>query len=119
MFHNTIDLKGLPWKTTEGDISRFLKNCKILKIEIIFDDYWKHSGLARVQLDSEDDLRKAIKCHKNFFDIRKIEVTKVLNNENTKKEISSKETTTTKTTKEKGNQTWTWKERYRRYTRFP
>ena len=114
MSNNSIDLKGLPWKTTEGDISRFLKNCKILKIEIIFDDYWKHSGLARVQLDSEDDLRKAIKCHKNFIGIRSIEVSKVLN----KKEISSKETSKTDSD-EKENQTWTWKERDRNYTQFP
>ena len=52
----------------------------------------KPSGQARVQLESEDDLRNAIKCNMKVMGNRYIVVREVFNNEYIRKQKSNKET---------------------------
>jgi len=57
-----VELSGLPWSASEGDIKTFLVNCEIIKILIIMNDHKKPSGNAKVWLKHQSDLEKALLC---------------------------------------------------------
>lgn len=73
---NAVELSGLPWTATEEEIRKFLKDCKIVKILIILNDYSKPSGNAKVWFSSKDDLNRALLCDKNNIGRRYVYVRK-------------------------------------------
>ena len=86
-----VELEGLPWKTNEEEIRKFLKNCKISNIVIILNGHGKPTGQARVHLHSEHDLKKAVKYHKQIIGNRYILVRQVYSMVEMRKQDARKE----------------------------
>eukprot|EP00092_Neocalanus_flemingeri_P014180 GFUD01015299.1.p1 GENE.GFUD01015299.1~~GFUD01015299.1.p1 ORF type:complete len:615 (+),score=191.67 GFUD01015299.1:130-1974(+) len=73
-----IKLSGLPWKTSEKEISKFLVDCNIVgNVMIIKNEHGKPSGDAVVKLMEKSDLEKAHKCHKKYIHERFIEIEEI------------------------------------------
>lgn len=82
-----VTLSNLPWELTDTEIKDFLKDCVILKISIIQNEFGKPSGSAKVQLSSTEDQAKALICNNSTLKGRKISVKKTKLEGNLKKEI--------------------------------
>lgn len=72
-----IEMRGLPWSATKNDVKHFFKNVSILNdingIHFILDEKSIKNGRALVQLEGLQDLKVALKCHKQHMDNRYIE----------------------------------------------
>eukprot|EP00092_Neocalanus_flemingeri_P047298 GFUD01053563.1.p1 GENE.GFUD01053563.1~~GFUD01053563.1.p1 ORF type:complete len:469 (+),score=158.15 GFUD01053563.1:85-1491(+) len=85
---NIVELSGLPWSAKDDEIKEFLKDCNIVKILIILNEYKKSSGNAKVWVSSKEDLKKALLCHKKHLGTRYINV-KIVEQEETNRSTPS------------------------------
>eukprot|EP00092_Neocalanus_flemingeri_P053993 GFUD01063567.1.p1 GENE.GFUD01063567.1~~GFUD01063567.1.p1 ORF type:complete len:464 (+),score=148.59 GFUD01063567.1:74-1465(+) len=85
---NIVELSGLPWSAKDDEIKEFLKDCNVVKILIILNEYKKSSGNAKVWVSSKEDLKKALQCHKKHLGTRYINV-KIVEQEETNRSTPS------------------------------
>ncbi|ETO01611.1 hypothetical protein RFI_35831, partial [Reticulomyxa filosa] len=69
-------LRGLPWKAREQEIKEFLKDEKVIEVQVIFLHDSKASGEALVEFQTLDDLQSAILKNRRHIGNRYIEVFK-------------------------------------------
>ena len=77
---NLVKLSGLEWRATERDVRRFLGDCGVRKI-VMVKSSGRPSGDAVVKLQTEDDVRKAVRHNRQYLGKRFVVI----------KEISDKE----------------------------
>ncbi|XP_028620111.1 heterogeneous nuclear ribonucleoprotein F-like [Grammomys surdaster] len=75
-----VKLRGLPWSCSIEDIKNFLSDCTIhdgvAGVHFIYTREGRQSGRAFVELESDDDVKLALKKHKESMGHRYIEVFK-------------------------------------------
>jgi len=74
-----VKLRGLPWSATKDEIVDFLSDCNVLNgkkgvIILMEDGRDRPSGDAYVELEEEQDIKEAIKQHKQNMGSRYVEV---------------------------------------------
>ena len=70
-----VDLLSLPWSATEEEIRRFVgSEGAVLKVLIVLNEYRKPSGRARVWLQTEEDVCRALERSNQYLDTRRVEV---------------------------------------------
>lgn len=70
----TIKLRGLPFHAKQKDITEFLSPLEIVDIRMTKDEKNRPSGRAYCDLKSKEDLKEALKRHKDYIKGRYIEV---------------------------------------------
>ncbi|XP_040272573.1 probable RNA-binding protein 19 [Bufo bufo] len=73
----TVKLRGAPFNVTEQNVREFLLPLKPAAFRIVRNTYGNKTGYIFVDLNSEDDLRKALKKNKDYMGGRYIEVFQV------------------------------------------
>ncbi|XP_059846288.1 heterogeneous nuclear ribonucleoprotein H1, like [Hypanus sabinus] len=75
-----IRVRGLPWSSAAEEVMRFFSDCKILNgisgIHFTYTREGRPSGEAFIQLESEDDVKLALKKDKESMGHRYVEVFK-------------------------------------------
>ncbi|XP_043849683.1 heterogeneous nuclear ribonucleoprotein H-like [Dromiciops gliroides] len=75
-----VRVRGLPWSCSVSDVQNFFSECKIQNgasgIHFIYNREGKPSGVAFVELESEDDVKLALKKDKETMAHRYVEVFK-------------------------------------------
>ncbi|XP_055002947.1 probable RNA-binding protein 19 [Sorex araneus] len=71
---HTVKLRGAPFNVTEKNVMEFLAPLKPAAIRIVRNAHGNKTGYVFVDLHSEDDVRKALKCHREYMGGRYIEV---------------------------------------------
>ncbi|XP_054166373.1 heterogeneous nuclear ribonucleoprotein F-like [Oppia nitens] len=71
--HN-VHMRGLPFKTTEGEIYEFFLPLRPISVQILMDDLGRPSGEADVEFATHDDAVKAMNKDKAFIQKRYIEL---------------------------------------------
>ena len=81
--HEVIKLRGLPWNVTEGDITTFLQGIAVPTggIHLMNGANGRPSGLAYVELSTEEDQAEAVKRDKQSIGGRYIDVFQCTQNE--------------------------------------
>ncbi|XP_054630866.1 G-rich sequence factor 1 [Dunckerocampus dactyliophorus] len=73
-----IQVIGLPWTCTVQDIVNFFSECRIrdgaLGVHMTVDSYGRPSGRAFIELEHEEDVRKALEKHRQYLGPRYVEV---------------------------------------------
>ena len=69
-----VRLEGLVWSATEEDIKNFLHDCNITSIEMMKMEDGRPLGEAHVDLDSCEDVDKALKHHKEYLGERFVNI---------------------------------------------
>nr|XP_057925741.1 G-rich sequence factor 1 [Doryrhamphus excisus] len=73
-----IQVKGLPWTCTVQDIVHFFSECRIRDgasgIHMTVDGNGRPTGRAFVELEHEEDVRKALEKHRQYLGPRYVEV---------------------------------------------
>ncbi|XP_029454528.1 G-rich sequence factor 1 isoform X2 [Rhinatrema bivittatum] len=73
-----VRVRGLPWSCTVEDILGFFSDCRIRNgaqgVHIIFNNDGRPRGDAVVELETEQDVRKAIEKHRDYLGERYVEV---------------------------------------------
>ncbi|XP_050296464.1 heterogeneous nuclear ribonucleoprotein H2-like isoform X2 [Anthonomus grandis grandis] len=72
-----VKLRGLPWSATADDITKFLGEDGIKRVQLTLSKEGRPSGEAFVELETEEDLHRAEKKDKDHMGSRYIEVFKV------------------------------------------
>jgi len=72
-----VKLGGLDWSASEEDIKKFLTGCNVTEVIIEQNERGKPSGNAFVCLATNDDLVKALACHKKHLGKRWVAVEKM------------------------------------------
>ncbi|KAM3938028.1 putative RNA-binding protein 19 [Leptodactylus fuscus] len=73
----TVKLRGAPFNVTEQNVREFLLPLKPAAIRIVRNTYGNKTGYIFVDLNSEDEVRKALKKNKDYMGGRYIEVFQV------------------------------------------
>ena len=75
-----VKLRGLPWSCSVEDVQNFLSDCTIRDgaagVHFIYTREGRQSGEAFVELESEDDVKMALKKDRESMGHRYIEVFK-------------------------------------------
>ncbi|KAL1510459.1 hypothetical protein AB1Y20_006766 [Prymnesium parvum] len=81
--HSVIKLRGLPWNVTSDDISTFLTGIQVPQggVHLMNGSNGRPSGLAYVELSSEEDQAEAVKRDKQSIGGRYIDVFPCTQNE--------------------------------------
>ncbi|KAK5870733.1 hypothetical protein PBY51_003656 [Eleginops maclovinus] len=76
-----MEVRGLPWSCSTQDLLQFFSECRILDgergIHIAVDTQGRASGAAIIQMEHEDDVRKALEKHRQYLGPRYVEVYEV------------------------------------------
>ncbi|XP_033973685.1 G-rich sequence factor 1-like isoform X2 [Trematomus bernacchii] len=71
-------VKGLPWSCSVQDLLQFFSECRILDgekgIHLTVDRNGRPSGEAFIQVEHEDDVRKALEKHRQYLGPRYVQV---------------------------------------------
>ncbi|KAF4521628.1 hypothetical protein B566_EDAN006670 [Ephemera danica] len=80
-----VKVRGLPWSTTVDEILKFFGDCNIkngkLGIQMTMSREGRPSGEAYIEMESDDDIEKALKKDKEHMGHRYIEVFKAKRSE--------------------------------------
>ena len=71
-----VKLSGLEWRATEWDVRRFLGDCGVRKI-VMVKSSGRPSGDAVVKLETEEDVRKAVRHNRQYLGKRFVVVEEV------------------------------------------
>ncbi|XP_012500108.1 PREDICTED: heterogeneous nuclear ribonucleoprotein F-like [Propithecus coquereli] len=75
-----VKLRGLPWSCSVTDVQNFLSDCVIrggpAGVHFVFTAQGRQSGRAFVELESEEDVRMALRKHRESMGQRYVEVFK-------------------------------------------
>ncbi|XP_008298476.1 G-rich sequence factor 1 [Stegastes partitus] len=78
-----IQVKGLPWTCTTHDLLHFFSDCRVHDgengIHLAVDQLGRPSGRAFIELEHEEDVRKALEKHRQYLGPRYVEVFEVTN----------------------------------------
>lgn len=78
-----IQVKGLPWSCTAQDLMQFFSECNIREgekgIHLILDGLGRPSGKAFIEMEHEEDVKKALERHRQYIGSRYIQVFEVTN----------------------------------------
>ncbi|XP_041855941.1 G-rich sequence factor 1 [Melanotaenia boesemani] len=78
-----VQVKGLPWSCTSQDLLQFFSECRIHDgekgIHLTVDKLGRPSGQAFIEMEHEDDVRKALEKHRQYLGPRYVEVFEVTN----------------------------------------
>ncbi|KAI4821240.1 hypothetical protein KUCAC02_029182 [Chaenocephalus aceratus] len=76
-----MEVRGLPWSCSVQDLLQFFSECRILDgekgIHLALDRNGRPSGEAFIQVEHEDDVRKALEKHRQYLGPRYVEVYEV------------------------------------------
>ena len=64
-----MKMRGLPFSAGDKDIEDFLHPLQPTSIEVIYDNYGRHSGEAIVTLDSQQSVDEAVKKDKQYMGV--------------------------------------------------
>nr|XP_048278521.1 probable RNA-binding protein 19 [Myodes glareolus] len=70
----TVKLRGAPFNVTEKNVMEFLAPLKPTAIRIMRNAHGNKTGCVFVDLSSEEDVKKALKCNREYMGGRYIEV---------------------------------------------
>ncbi|XP_038201248.1 probable RNA-binding protein 19 [Arvicola amphibius] len=70
----TVKLRGAPFNVTEKNVMEFLAPLKPKAIRIMRNAHGNKTGCVFVDLSSEEDVKKALKCNREYMGGRYIEV---------------------------------------------
>ncbi|KAM7332124.1 hypothetical protein ACRRTK_008832 [Alexandromys fortis] len=70
----TVKLRGAPFNVTEKNVTEFLAPLKPTAIRIMRNVHGNKTGCVFVDLSSEEDVKKALKCNREYMGGRYIEV---------------------------------------------
>ncbi|XP_013882164.1 G-rich sequence factor 1 [Austrofundulus limnaeus] len=80
-----VQVKGLPWSTTEQDLVNFFSDCRIRDgekgVHLTLDYMGRPSGIAFLELEHEEDMIKALDKHRMYLGPRYIQVFEVTERE--------------------------------------
>ncbi|XP_020775178.1 G-rich sequence factor 1 isoform X2 [Boleophthalmus pectinirostris] len=80
-----IHVKGLPWSCTPQDLLHFFSECRIRDgvkgIHLTTDRSGRPSGRAFIEVEHEEDVRKALEKHRQYLGPRYVEVYEFTNND--------------------------------------
>ncbi|XP_053727274.1 G-rich sequence factor 1 [Synchiropus splendidus] len=80
-----IQVKGLPWSCTTEDLLKFFSDCRIRDgesgIHLTLDRQGRPSGRAFIEMEHEEDVRKALEKHRQYLGPRYVEVFELTNSE--------------------------------------
>ncbi|XP_034548236.1 G-rich sequence factor 1 [Notolabrus celidotus] len=78
-----VQLKGLPWSCSTQDILQFFSDCRIRDgekgIHLTVDRSGRPTGRAFMEMEHEEDVRKALEKHRQYLGPRYVEVYEVTN----------------------------------------
>jgi len=69
-----VKLRGLPWETRKDDVKDFLERVRYKTIILEEDERGRAAGQAWVELDSRDEMDRALDLHRKHLGSRYIEV---------------------------------------------
>jgi heterogeneous nuclear ribonucleoprotein F/H len=67
MGRHTVHMRGLPYKTTEGEIYEFFLPLRPVSVRILFDEMGRASGEADVEFATHEDAVKAMNKDKAYI----------------------------------------------------
>lgn len=70
----TVKLRGAPFNVTEKNVIEFLAPLKPVAIRIVRNAHGNKTGYVFVDLSSEEEVKKALKCNRDYMGGRYIEV---------------------------------------------
>lgn len=70
----TVKLRGAPFNVTEKNVLEFLAPLKPVAIRIVRNAHGNKTGYVFVDLSSEEEVKKALKCNREYMGGRYIEV---------------------------------------------
>ncbi|KAM5237750.1 putative RNA-binding protein 19 [Ctenodactylus gundi] len=70
----TVKLRGAPFNVTEKNVMEFLAPLKPVAIRIVRNTHGNKTGYVFVDFSSEEDMKKALKCDREYMGGRYIEV---------------------------------------------
>ncbi|KAM7050550.1 putative RNA-binding protein 19 isoform 2-T2 [Molossus nigricans] len=71
---HTVKLRGAPFNVTEKNVTEFLAPLKPVAIRIVRNAHGNKTGYVFVDFSSEEDVKKALKCNREYMGGRYIEV---------------------------------------------
>ncbi|XP_074525969.1 G-rich sequence factor 1 [Halichoeres trimaculatus] len=78
-----VQVRGLPWSCSGQEILQFFSECRIRDgekgIHITYDRMGRPTGRAFLEMEHEEDVRKALEKHRQYLGPRYIEVSEVTN----------------------------------------
>ncbi|XP_041792466.1 G-rich sequence factor 1 [Chelmon rostratus] len=78
-----VQVKGLPWSCSAEDLLQFFSECRIRDgvngIHLTGNWLGKLSGIAFIEMEHEEDVRKALEKHRQYLGRRYVEVNEVTN----------------------------------------
>lgn len=78
-----VQAEGLPWSCTADDVLCFFSDCRIRDgvngIHLTLNSQGSPSGQAFIELEHEEDVRKALEKHRQYLGPRYVEVREVTN----------------------------------------
>ncbi|XP_010597254.2 probable RNA-binding protein 19 isoform X2 [Loxodonta africana] len=70
----TVKLRGAPFNVTEKNVTEFLAPLKPVAIRIVRNSHGNKTGYIFVDFSSEEEVKKALKCNREYMGGRYIEV---------------------------------------------
>ncbi|XP_027628925.1 probable RNA-binding protein 19 [Tupaia chinensis] len=71
---HTVKLRGAPFNVTEKNVTEFLAPLKPVAIRIVRNAHGNKTGYVFVDFNSEEEVKKALKCNREYMGGRYIEV---------------------------------------------
>lgn len=71
---HTVKLRGAPFSVTEKNVLEFLAPLKPVAIRIVRNEHGNKTGYVFVDFNSEEEVKKALKCNREYMGGRYIEV---------------------------------------------
>ncbi|XP_070255718.1 probable RNA-binding protein 19 [Myotis yumanensis] len=71
---HTVKLRGAPFNVTEKNVTEFLAPLKPVAIRIVRNAHGNKTGYVFVDFSSEEEVKKALKCNREYMGGRYIEV---------------------------------------------
>ncbi|XP_053444569.1 probable RNA-binding protein 19 isoform X2 [Nycticebus coucang] len=71
---HTVKLRGAPFNVTEKNVTEFLAPLKPVAIRIVRNTHGNKTGYIFVDFNSEEEVKKALKCNREYMGGRYIEV---------------------------------------------
>lgn len=80
-----IHVQGLPWSCSSEDLLKFFSDCRIRDgesgIHLTLDRQGRASGQAFIEMEHEEDVKKALEKHRHYLGPRYVEVFELTNQE--------------------------------------
>ena len=64
---HSVHMRGLPYKTSEGEIFEFFLPLRPITVQVLFDDLGRPSGEADVEFATHEDALKAMNKDKAYI----------------------------------------------------